>query len=582
MIASAMFYYGFHSWRNRLMFRLKRMRQPKYLFGAIAGGFYFYWYFFHGLLRAGRAGGTGMLSSADHRMLAESLAALGLMVMLLMAWIVPQERAALAFSEAEIAFLFPAPISRRALIHFKLLKSQTTILASAFFMTLIGRGGSGSFAMRIVAWWAVLSTLNLHLLGSSFARTRLMDRGLSNCKRRLIFLGATSLALAGIGLWIFRASPSIPVLTDPRDFQRLIPYAKQLVESGPLYYLLAPFRLVIAPMFAITAAQFLIAMGPVLLIVGLHYLWVMRSNVAFEEASLALSQKIADRIAAARAGNWQRASASKTARRAPFELRPTGFRAVALFWKNLISAGHFVTGRWFLFLAFFLLIGGAGIAPRLSGPTARLATGSFACGLILMSLISGPQVLRQDLRQDLAVCDLLKMYPMTGWQIIFGEILAPAAALAAVQLLLVIIALVAFPSDFHHQRISVLMRLSVAVAAVLLLPLIDFFAMLPPNAAALLFPGWVNLGKETFRGFENTGQQVILMIGQMLVMIFGLTPPAVAFAAVLWPVSHFVSPVLGLLLGALAAAAVLACEAAVALKLLGGVFERFDSSGELR
>jgi hypothetical protein len=41
MIAGALFYYQFHSWRNRLLARIRRLRQPKYLAGAIVGGRYF-------------------------------------------------------------------------------------------------------------------------------------------------------------------------------------------------------------------------------------------------------------------------------------------------------------------------------------------------------------------------------------------------------------------------------------------------------------------------------------------------------------------------------------------------------------
>jgi hypothetical protein len=31
----------------------------------------------------------------------------------LLAWMIPHERAALTFTEAEVAFLFPAPVTRR-------------------------------------------------------------------------------------------------------------------------------------------------------------------------------------------------------------------------------------------------------------------------------------------------------------------------------------------------------------------------------------------------------------------------------------------------------------------------------------
>jgi ABC-2 type transport system permease protein len=56
MIA-ALFYLQYHSARNRLVARFKRLKQPKYLFGAIAGGIYFYFYFFRYLFRGYTGGG---------------------------------------------------------------------------------------------------------------------------------------------------------------------------------------------------------------------------------------------------------------------------------------------------------------------------------------------------------------------------------------------------------------------------------------------------------------------------------------------------------------------------------------------
>ncbi len=50
MIA-ALFYLQYHSFRNRLVRRFKRLKQPKYLVGAIVGGLYFYFYFFRYLFR---------------------------------------------------------------------------------------------------------------------------------------------------------------------------------------------------------------------------------------------------------------------------------------------------------------------------------------------------------------------------------------------------------------------------------------------------------------------------------------------------------------------------------------------------
>ena len=98
-------------------------------------------------------GGSGLgAASSETLVLLESLAALVLFVVVLLAWIVPHERAALTFTEAEIAFLFPAPINRRGLIHFKLIRSQVRILFSIFFFTLVFNRFGGSAWMRNKAY----------------------------------------------------------------------------------------------------------------------------------------------------------------------------------------------------------------------------------------------------------------------------------------------------------------------------------------------------------------------------------------------------------------------------------------------
>jgi hypothetical protein len=587
VIAGALFYYQRQWWFNRLLTRIRRLRQPKYLFGAIVGGLYFYWDIFRALGRGGR----GVPISPEYHDLAQAIAALVLLVMVLLAWILPNSRAALAFTEAEVAFLFPAPIGRRTLIHFKLLKSQTVILFSAIFMTLIGRSwGAGNPVIRTVGWWVVFSTLNLHSLGCSFARTMLLDRGISNWLRRILVLGAVVVMVAGIILWFGRTLPMPPTMNEGEAGSKsLVSYANEVLQSGPLPYVLLPFRLVVAPSFAANAGQFIIALGPALIVMALLYGWVIRSNVAFEEASVELSRKTAERIAAVRSGNWQAARKPKKAGRSPFPLRPTGLPAVALFWKNLTSAGSLVTARIWVFLVWIVVFGGFMLqsqAKQSRGVGAALAF--LALMLAAFSLLSGPQMLRNDLRQDLPATDVLKMFPMPGWQVVLGEILAPAAILAGVQWLLLLVALMLFPNHFglfpnHFGAGSSTLgeRTSFALAAAIILPCVDLIAMLIPNAAVMFFPAWFQLGKDGPRGFETTGQQLILMFGQLLVLVLSLLPAAAAFAIVYFLSSRLLPSALSVLLGSPVAAVCLLIEAGIGIRLLGGVFERFDLSGEL-
>lgn len=584
----ALLYYELHSRWNRLRTRLRRLRQPKYLIGAVVGGLYFYWYFVAMLLRRSGHGAVSPLPSPEHLAVLESVAALILLIVLLLMWVIPHDRAALAFTEAEVAFLFPAPVPRRTLIHFKLVKSQTAILFSSLLMALLLRGGGTHNLFRAVGWWGVLSIVNLHLLGSSFARTLLLDHGISNWRRRLIFLGGAAVALAAVFLSVRHSLPPPPDLLDSfpstKSFDLLSNYAGQIFDSNPLHWLLAPSRLAVAPLFAADAKGFLLALGPVMALIAIQYAWVIRSNVAFEEASVELSRKFADRIAAMRSGNWQAMRKPKKGKRPPFELRPAGWPALAIFWKNLISAGHFFTGRAWFSLVWILVVVGVVMRPAESHAGTGAAVAVLAVSLGMITIFYGPQILRHDFRQDLRVADILKMYPLPGWQMVIGEILAPAVILAGIQWALILLAFLLCPANMGGAPVPMVLRLSIALSAALVLPCVDFIALLLPNAAALIFPAWVQLGKDTPRGFETMGQQLILMFGQIIVLTLSLLPAAMAgtvsYLAVWWLTGKIVAA--AVVPGALAAALVLATEAAFGVWLLGKAFERFDwSEGSL-
>ena len=71
---------------------------------------------------------------------------------------------------------------------------------------------------------------------------------------------------------------------------------------APLGWLLWPLTLVVGPFLAIDAGSFFLALGPALAVVTLHYLWVVNTAVAFEDASVDYAQKRGARVAAWRSG----------------------------------------------------------------------------------------------------------------------------------------------------------------------------------------------------------------------------------------------------------------------------------------
>ena len=578
-VNSALLYLQYHSIKNRLVMRIKRLRQPKYLLGAVVGGLYFYWYFFRTLFGTRVSGHAfAPFASPDHQALFESIGALILLVIVLLAWIIPHQRAALNFTEAEVAFLFPAPISRRTLIHFKLLRSQTAILFTTLLLTLVTRRLGGQAWIRGAGWWLILSTLNLHLLGSSFALTKLLDRGISTWQRRLGIL-ALVLVLAGIVfVWSRRTMPAL----DPSRFgnlQAVQDYLQQVLTSGPAPYLLYPLRVVIRPFLAASAAAFFVALGPALLLMLLHYAWVVRSDVAFEEASVQASQRLAEKVAAVRAGNWHATQKKPRSKRPPFALRPTGSPAVALLWKNLISAGQAFTLRIWISLAVFAVCASAGASQATGGSGLRPVLGMIALMLLFWSLLIGTQLLRQDFRQDLPLADLLKTYPLRGWQLALGELLAPAVVLTCIQWFLLIVILGLF-WQLGGAALGRLAWLALGFGAALIMPMLNLIILQIPNAAALAFPAWFQAAKGGVQGIEATGQRLIFMLGQLLVILVALIPAMTLSGGVFFLARKLLGVAIAIPLASITAAVVLAAEATLGILLLGWLFDRFDVSAE--
>ena len=578
-MTSALIYLILMTWRNRLVTRFNRLKHPKYLLGAIVGGLYFYLYFFRFLFRNRGGNPKGGFPDLDLALL-ELIGAAILCLIVLSFWFFPSKRAALTFSEAEVAFLFPAPISRRTLIHFKLLRSQLAILITVFFLALLS-AGSGSWRLTLMhagGYWVALSILSLHSLGASLERTRLLDHGLTNWGRRFIVL---SLVL-GVGVWVtLWTRQTLPPLTeaDTESAKSIISYGKALLTSGPLLYVLAPFRLMVKPRFAPDLISFLLALWPALLLMLLHYLWVIRSNVAFEEASLEASQKLAERVAAARAGNWRAANKYQKAARAPFKLRPLGSPVIALLWKNLIGAGSILSARFLivmLAIAFGVSMGMRGGMGKSGGP---VAIAMMAAALAVWSLLFGPQVLRQDFRREIPQMDMLKVLPMPGWQIALGQILTPVVLLSGVQWLLVVVAMI-FAMQIETTKLPGPLILGIGGSIALLLPCLNLVSLLIPNAAVLLFPSWFQTGKDAPHGIEATGQRIIFALGQFLALGLAIVPAAGVFA-IFFFTFRLVLPVWAVLpIAAFATALGLLITAGFGVYFLGKLFDRFDLSSE--
>ncbi|MEI6862692.1 MAG: putative ABC exporter domain-containing protein, partial [Verrucomicrobiota bacterium] len=356
-----------------LLSRLRRLRQPKYFFFAIVGAAYFWFFFVRHVgkmppLPFSRGAGQAFADAGGGSPVLMAVGSLALFALASLSWLLPTEKPGLGFTEAEAAFLFPAPLSRRTLIHFKLFGSQFRILFTALIFTFISnRWGSlgGSALSHTIGWWIILSVLSLNSAGAVLTLTRLIEGGVTATRRRFVIMGGLILIFAMTLVWVWRDLHA-PTETDVGGVVPLQHYVLTILRGGALGWLLWPFRLVVAPFLASDAGAFFMAMGPALLILGVLYFWVMRMNVAFEEGSLASAEKRGAMLTAIREGKRITIRPQTKARRAPFRLAGIGRPELAFLWKNLISLPPWVGVRAFRLGAVVIVVAGlwAGKVPE--------------------------------------------------------------------------------------------------------------------------------------------------------------------------------------------------------------------------
>jgi hypothetical protein len=579
-----LYLYGASFWGS-LRQRVKRLRQPKYLLGAVVGGAYVYFFFFRNFFRAG--GGPAVAVPPETLALYVPLAALLLFGLVAAGWILPRGRAALLFTEASVAFLFPAPVTRRVLIHAQLLRSQITIFFSAFFLTLVFRRGGafgGSAVAHALGWWLILSTLNLHLLGASFVREWLLGLGLAHRRRQLV-IGGVFLAIVAACWFAVRRTVAAPTDLDTSSFTNLADYAHRVLTQAPVAWVLWPFMLVVRPYFAADWPAFLLAAGPALLLLAAHYLWVARTNISFEEASLELATRRAERIAAIRAGRWRSArDLPSKPRPEPFRLAARGWIATAYLWKNLIGLGAFYRLRTWL-IACAVAIAGVGWLAADPGRLPLLKViGAVAVVFSIWTALFIPMLLRRELQQTLEHMDIVKSYPLAGWQVVLGGLITPMALMLFIEWWLLLVMALALGTTTHNAMTAAVLGVAGAGGIALVLPPLCGLMLCIPYAGVLYFPAWAQApgaAQAGGAGIEVMGQRLIFMLGYVIVLGVAVLPAAAAGGLVGFIAYNLIGQVTAFVLTALTASAILGAELVGAVHWLGGKVEAFDLSTEL-
>lgn len=548
--------------RNRVVRLAGRVRNPRYALAMLAGVAYI-------VLIARNSGQGNGAEAALAPGLREALLALGVLVVTVWAWVYSRDARALAFTTAEVTFLFPAPMSRRALIRFKLARAQLMVLLNTVIWAVIidvGRPGMPAW-MRAIAVWSILSTLHLHRLGAALTRASLGEHA-----RPLRRAAVAALLTAAVVLLGAAAVSAAPLLASARGFAQL---GDAFVEASRLplpALVLAPFAAVVRPLGA-EAGDWPVAMLPALGLLLLHYVWVVRSDAAFEEAAAEASFLRARELEARRSGG-QVPSRREKYSPALTRLRPEGRPEAAIFWKNITMVLRRRRAR-VLYATFAVLLLAAAAATDLAPRIAHMVgIAVLTWGGLLVVL--GPQWARNDFRTDLAHLDLLRSYPVEPDALVRAEAGAAALVVSLAQFVLLAIGTVALSAS-PEIELTGAERTVAAISALVLLPALNFMGLMIMNGAALLFPAWVRTAHSRAGGIDTLGQNVLTAAAYLLALTVALLVPVAVGAGA----GFLARPALGISAGVVAAAVaavVLGLQAWLLSLWLGSAFERIDPS----
>ena len=573
--SAALVYLVVHTTKNRLLSRLRKARNPRYALAMILGGVYLWFVYLQPLWfrRPRTAPPTSVdTSGAMWTIIGTAF----LLVMSAIAWFVDNGPSNLALDKAETAFILPAPVSRRALIGYKLIRAQIAILTTVVVWTILMRRGSATVSIpaRAFGVWIFFTTTNLHRTGAEIVKAAWARRGGGALRRHWAATGvviATIVGLAvslGMGYYELLAAWRV----GGRQFMQTL---ASVLSSGPSVVVLWPIHAVIGPMVAASDAAWLAALPGALIVLAVHALWLAKPD---EEAVIAAVDRATSRADVVRERMDGRARLVKSVKPRPnvvlatWPLAPTGWPPMAIIWKNALCMRRRTRNGLAIFGLLAVLPSlAAATAWKSSDPAAAVVLWCLALAAEL--LFFGPGLLRNDLRSDMINLTALKLVPLSGQTIVAAEILSPVVPLAIAEGGLCVIAGAALLL-MRQPPFTAAQTIAFVIAGIPALAAVTAAAIGIVNAAPVLFPAWTKLDALKTGGMEAMGQMIIVLILVVLLFVAMMLAPAVLVGAIIFVARS--SPTLATIASLLTGALALALEMAALILLLGRVFERTE------
>ncbi|MEO7455424.1 MAG: hypothetical protein ABIY52_04130, partial [Gemmatimonadaceae bacterium] len=394
------------------------------------------------------------------------------------------------------------------------------------------------------------------------------EHGRSGWRRSWIPVALVVASLAIVGAGVYQSRFEFASASDPGQYGQALANS---FSSSPQKWVLYPFRVALAPLFASDIYMWLDAIGPALLLLALHVVWVLRSDTAFEEAAVSASAANALRLERMRTRGVSSATVNARTARWTIPLAPTGVPALALVWKNALWLVRTGQVRGLILFPVIAAVLAAVFAGR--SQAAELIVVILCFTVAVMILVFGPATMRNDLRGELRRLPVLKTMPLTGRDIMLAEVASSATPTAVMQSLLVAVALFAM-AFAPRDPLTTGMRLGALAGAPFFLLGLNLANFTIHNGLALLFPGWVRLGEAGAAGVEMMGQMMLTTILTFSLLALLLVVPALV-GAVVYVVLHF-PPAAAIATTAIAAGAALAGESWLIMEVLGKSLDKLE------
>jgi Putative ABC exporter len=322
------------------------------------------------------------------------------------------------FTPAEINFLFPAPMTRRSLLAYKIVASLIVGLPSSLILSAISYGFSNSFltaftGMMLIVLFMQLFTMAINLIAVT------LGAALYTRARRLL-LGAAILVAAVI-VWEVGGNPLNGKLLDwlqMADQSRI-----WQTITLPLTWFFETFRAKhIWPDLVLYASLSLMVNGVLLGI-------VFALDAQYMEAAAFASARVYARLQRIRIGTGGPAPSSKF--RFALPLPPSLGGVGTLCWRQITTSVRMPSRLIFLAVMFCVAIMSSQTMNRSTvGP---MTLTIWAGATVLLTAVFLTAMLPFDFRGDVDRIALLKTLPIPPWRLALGQVLAPVLLVSLVQ-----------------------------------------------------------------------------------------------------------------------------------------------------